>query len=193
MRLLLVAYPGAGKGTQAVKLSSHYDIAHLSSGELLRTEVARGTKIGIAAADYLRRGDLVPDELVFEMLSAPILEAASNGGYVLDGFPRTLGQAEVAYSAAQEFKDIELQAVVYLRVGQEELLERLRARAGQEARSDDDEITIAHRFEVFETQTEPLLDFYSGRGILLDINGAQPVETVFDDITRAVDGVRTTP
>ena len=189
MRLLLVAYPGAGKGTQATKLAAHYGIAQLSSGELLRAEVARGTRIGVLAADYLRRGDLVPDDLVFEMLSAPLLEAATNGGYVLDGFPRTLRQAEVAYSVAQEIKDIELQAVVYLRVGLDELLERLRARAVREGRSDDDEITIAHRLEVFETQTEPLLGFYAHRGILLEINGEQPVENVFGDITSAVNSL----
>ncbi len=189
MRLLLVAYPGAGKGTQATKLAAHYGIAQLSSGELLRAEVTRGTRIGMLAADYLRRGDLVPDDLVFEMLSAPLLEAATNGGYVLDGFPRTLRQAEVAYSVAQEIKDIELQAVVYLRVGLDELLKRLRARAVRQGRADDDEITIAHRLEVFETQTEPLLGFYSHRGILLEINGEQPVEDVFGDITSAVDSL----
>ena len=189
MRLLLVAYPGAGKGTQATKLAVHYGIVRLSSGDLLRAEVARGTRIGRVAADYLRRGDLVPDELVLEMLSVPLLRAASNGGYVLDGFPRTLRQAEVAYSVAQELKDVELQAVVYLRVGHDELLKRLRARADREGRTDDDEITIAHRFKVFETQTEPLLGFYARRGILLDINGEQPVGDVFGEITSAVDSL----
>src|SRR5271170_3911129 len=98
MRLLLVAYPGAGKGTQATELTAHYGIEHLSSGELLRAEVANGTSIGTVAADYLRRGDLVPDELVFEMLLTRVFEAARHGGYVLDGFPRTLRQAEAAYS-----------------------------------------------------------------------------------------------
>jgi adenylate kinase len=182
----LVAYPGAGKGTQAEKLASHYKITHLSSGELLRREVAGETKIGTVAADYLRRGDLVPDELVFEMLSAPILEAVAGGGYVLDGFPRTLGQAEMAYSVAQEIKEIELQAVIYLRVSREALLERLRSRADREGRTDDAEATVAHRFEVFRTETEPLIDFYASRGILLDINGEQPVEDVFDDIKTFV-------
>jgi adenylate kinase len=186
MRLLLVAYPGAGKGTQAERLASHYKIAHLSSGDLLRSEVTQGTEIGATANDYLRRGDLVPDELVFQMLSAPILEAAANGGYVLDGFPRTLPQAEVAYSWAQETEGVELQAVVFLRVGQNELQVRLRTRADREGRTDDDATTIAHRFEVFETQTEPLLGFYSDRGILIDVNGEQSVDHVFDDITRAV-------
>ena len=188
MRLLLVAYPGAGKGTQATRLAVHYNITKLSSGELLRAEVARGTAIGRVAADYLRRGDLVPDELIFEMLAAPLLDAASHGGYVLDGFPRTLRQAELAYSVAQKIKDVELQAVVYLRVGHDELLKRLQARGDRMGRTDDDEITIAHRFEVFKTQTEPLLGFYASRGILLDINGEQPVGDVFADITRAVDG-----
>jgi adenylate kinase len=190
MRLLLVAYPGAGKGTQAEKLADRYRIAHLSSGELLRDEVAKGTKIGVVAADYLRRGDLVPDELVFEMLVNPIIEAARNGGYVLDGFPRTLRQAEQAYSVAQEIETIELQAVVYLRVGRDELHKRLQLRAAREGRTDDDEVAIAHRFEVFETETEPLLDFYAGRGILLEINGEQTVEDVFRDITDAVERLR---
>jgi adenylate kinase len=189
MRLLMVAYPGAGKGTQAELLANRYRIAHLSSGALLRDEVNNGTKIGKVAADYLKRGDLVPDELVFEMLAEPVLEAVRNGGYVLDGFPRTLHQAEVAYSVAQEIEEVELQAVVYLRVGRGELRKRLRGRAEREGRADDDEIGVAHRFEVFETQTEPLLAFYARRGILLEIDGEQPVEDVFGDITSAVDSL----
>jgi adenylate kinase len=188
MRLLLVAYPGAGKGTQAARLAAHYGVALLSTGQLLRAEVDRGTRIGKAAAGYLRRGDLVPDELVLEVLSSRLLEAARSGGFVLDGFPRTLSQAEAAYSLAQE-KDVELQAVIYLRVGHDELVRRLRARADREGRTDDGEITIVHRFEVFETQTEPLLAFYGRRGILVDINGEQPVGDVFADITAAVDSL----
>ena len=187
MRLLLVAYPGAGKGTQAVKLAVHYGIAHLSSGALLRAEVAQGTKIGRVAADYLRRGDLVPDELVLEILSVPVLEAVRNGGYVLDGFPRTLRQAEEAYSVAQQVEGIELQAVVHLRVSPDELHNRLRARANREERSDDSDDVILHRFKVFDTETEPLLHFYFQRGLLVDINGEQPVQKVFTDITAAID------
>jgi adenylate kinase len=188
MRLLLVAYPGAGKGTQATKLSAHYGVARLSSGELLRAEVARGSRIGKVAADYLRSGDLVPDELVLKVLSLPLLEAAKSGGFILDGFPRTVTQAESAYSLARE-SDVELQAVIYLRVGHEELLRRLRARADAEGRMDDGEKTIANRFEVFEAQTEPLLGFYDRRGILLDIDGEQRVEDVFADITTAVNSL----
>jgi adenylate kinase len=190
VRLLLVAYPGAGKGTQAAKLASHYGITHLSSGALLRAEVAHGTKIGRIAADYMKRGDLVPDELVIEMLSVPVLEAAGNGGYVLDGFPRTLRQAEEAYLVAQQFEGIELQAVIHLRVSRDELLNRLRVRAERERRIDDSEFGIAHRFKVFDVQTEPLLGFYARRGLLVDINGEQHAEDVFADITAAIDSLR---
>jgi adenylate kinase len=189
MRLLLVAYPGAGKGTQAEKLAAHYRIAHLSSGALLRDEVARGTKIGRIAAGYLERGDLVPDEVVLEMLSARVLEAARSGGYVLDGFPRTLHQAEEAYARAQSVEGVSLQAVVYLRVSNEELHNRLEGRADREGRSDDTEAAIAHRFEVFDAQTRPLLDFYAERGLLVEVNGEQPVENVFADITHAIDAL----
>jgi adenylate kinase len=190
MRLLLVAYPGAGKGTQAAKLAAHYGIEHLSSGALLRTEVTHGTKIGQIAVDYLQRGDLVPDELVFEMLSTRVLEAARNGGYVLDGFPRTLRQAEKAYSFAQQVEGVALQAVVYLQVSSEELHNRLLDRAGREGRSDDTEMGITHRFEVFEAETRPLLDFYAGRGLLIGINGEQPVQEVFTDIVEAIESHR---
>ena len=190
MRLLLVAYPGAGKGTQAEKLAAHYGIEHLSSGVCCGTEVTRGTKIGRIVVDYLNRGDLVPDDLVFEMLSAPILEAARNGGYVLDGFPRTLRQAEKAYSAAQQIEGVELEAVVYLRVSTDELRNRLLERSGREGRSDDTAIGITHRFEVFDAETRPLLDFYAGRGLLVDIDGEQSVEDVFTDITGAIERLR---
>jgi adenylate kinase len=187
MRLLLVAYPGAGKGTQAAKLASHYEIAHLSSGALLRDEVTHGTEIGRVAADYLERGDLVPDQLLFEVLWARVLDAARNGGYVLDGFPRTLHQAEEAYSMAKGLEGITLQAVVHLRVSNDELHNRLRARADREGRTDDSEAVITRRFEVFDNQTQPLLGFYAKRGILVEVDGEQPVEDVFADITASVD------
>ncbi len=190
MRLLMVAPPGAGKGTQAERLAAYYHIAHLSSGELLRSEVAAGTDIGRAAAAYLDRGDLVPDDLVLSMLVVPVLQAARNGGFVLDGFPRTLRQAEEAYQAAQEIEGIELQAVIHLVVSREELRRRLLARGTREGRQDDTEETIAHRLEVYDAETEPLLAFYSGRGLVVDINGEQPVDEVFADIVAAIDGQR---
>jgi adenylate kinase len=190
MRLLLVAPPGAGKGTQATRLADHYGITHLSSGDLLRHEVAVGSRIGLIASDYLHQGELVPDELVLEMLAGPVLEAATSGGYVLDGFPRTLLQAEEAYRVAQLVEGIELQAVVHLEVGHDELRRRLVARGQTEGRDDDNEDVITHRLEVFAAETEPMLGFYAERGLVIDVRGDQPVDLVFSDIVAAVDHVR---
>jgi adenylate kinase len=190
MRLLMVAPPGAGKGTQAARLASHYGVAHLSSGDLFRKEVAAGTAIGRIAAGYLKRGDLVPDDLVMQMLAGPVLRAARAGGYVLDGFPRTLRQAEEAYAWAKQVEGVELQAVVHLIVSREELLRRLFARAQAEGRSDDTIEIIEHRLDVFDTETEPLLGYYGGRGLVVDIDGEQQVERVFDDIVSAVESER---
>lgn len=186
----MVAPPGAGKGTQAKRLAAHYGIAHLSSGDLFRREVAEGTPVGEEAAAYLKRGDLVPDSLVMEILAGPVLEAAAHGGYVLDGFPRTLRQAEQAYEVAQQVSGIELQAVVHLEVGSEELLRRLLARAQADGRVDDTEEVIRHRLEVYGSETAPMLEFYAGRGLVVDIDGEQPVEQVFSDIVGAVDALR---
>jgi adenylate kinase len=190
MRLLMVAPPGAGKGTQAKLLAAHYGIAHISSGEVFRREVAAGTELGRVLAGDLARGDLVADELVLEILKGPIIEAAARGGYVLDGFPRTLRQAEEAYQVAQQIAGIELQAVVHLIVPRPELLRRLRARGAAEGRGDDDEAIIAHRVDVYDSETEPMLEFYAGRGLVVDVDGFQPVDAVFEEIVKKVDALR---
>ena len=189
MRLLMVAPPGAGKGTQAKRLAAHYGIAHLASGDLLRKEVAAGTEIGRAAEAYLERGDLVPDDLVLKMLTIEVLEASADAGFVLDGFPRTLRQAEAAYQIASQFDDVTLQAVIHLEVGREELRRRLLGRARAEGRVDDDETTINHRLEVYDRETKPLLAFYAERGLIVSINGEQSIEKVFADTVAAVDGL----
>ena len=189
MRLLLVGPPGAGKGTQARRLAAHYEIVHLASGDLLRREVERRTPVGKVAADYLRRGDLVPDEVVLQVIVGPILEAARHGGYVLDGFPRTLRQAEEAYRMAQHIEGIELQAVVHLKVSRDELRRRLLGRAGQEGRADDMQATIDHRLRVYHAETAALLDFYARRGLIVEVNGEQHPDKVFADIVAAVDAL----
>lgn len=190
MQLLMVAPPGAGKGTQAKRLAAHYGIAHISSGDLFRREVEAGTPIGREAAAYVKRGDLVPDRLVLEMLAGPVVEAAAAGGYVLDGFPRTRAQAEEAYQVAQQISGVELQAVVHLEVSREELIRRLVTRAKLDGRVDDTEEVILHRLEVYDTQTAPMLDFYSGRGLVVDVDGEPPVDEVFSTIVGAVDALR---
>lgn len=190
MRLLMVAPPGAGKGTQAARLAEHYGIAHLSSGDLLRKEVAAATAIGRVASGYLSRGDLVPDELVMQMLVGPVRRAVESGGYVLDGFPRTVRQAEEAYDWAKQEGGVELMAVVHLVVPRAELRRRMLARAATENRSDDTEETIDHRLDVYDRETEPLIDYYSGRGLVVDIDGAQGVDAVFGDIVNSIDTIR---
>jgi adenylate kinase len=156
----------------------------------LRQEIAAETKIGRVAVEYLRRGDLVPDELVIEILAGPVLEAVGNGGYVLDGFPRTLRQAEEAYRVAQNLEGIDLQAVIHLEVRRQELRRRLSARAKDAGRVDDTDDVISHRLEIFDIETEPLLEFYGMRGLTLDINGDQSIDRVFADVVGAVDGLR---
>ena len=191
MRLLMVAPPGAGKGTQAERLAVQYDIVHLSSGDIMRREVAEATDIGRAVAGYVERGDLVPDQLVIEMLSQPVLDAVSqHGGYVLDGFPRSLGQAQEAYRVAQQVSGVELQAVIHLEVPADELRRRLLQRAAVEGRTDDNEATIERRLAVYQSETKPMLRFYSERGLVVDVDGNQAVDAVFDDIVTAVDACR---
>jgi len=192
MRVLLVAPPGAGKGTQATKLADHFGVVHLSSGDLLRQEVRSGTAIGLTAADYLQRGDLVPDELLFTMLVEPIIQASRHGGYVLDGFPRNLRQAEAAYKLTEQVGGIELEAVVHLNVARDELTRRLLTRATRQGRDDDSEEIITHRFEVYAAETEPLLTFYRGRDLVLEIDGEQDEEKVFSDIVSSFERHRLT-
>ncbi len=183
----MVAPPGAGKGTQAQRLAAHYGIAKLSSGDLFRKEVTAGSDVGREVADYLRRGDLVPDELVLQLIAGPVVEAAADGGYVLDGFPRTLHQAEEAYQVALQASGIELQAVIHLEVSRAELRRRMLARAETDGRGDDTAVTIDHRLDVYDEQTEPLLSFYAERGLVIDVNGEQPPDDVFRDIVAAID------
>jgi adenylate kinase len=186
VRLLLLAPPGAGKGTQARALSQHYGIEAVSTGDMLRQEVAAGTPCGLAARDYLDRGDLVPDVLIRDMVLARVVEADRNGGFVLDGYPRNLAQAEEAQALAAD-KGIVIDGAVYLDVSREELLRRLLQRAGFESRSDDNEATIRHRLDVFDAQTRPLAGYFRDRGLLISVDGEQPVEQVTKDIIDQVD------
>src|SRR5687768_15198016 len=156
MRVLLVAPPGAGKGTQADRISERYGIPHISSGEVLRKHIERGTAIGREVQRFVANGDLVPDEIVISTLAEPVLEAAESGGYVLDGFPRNAHQARMAYDLAEPL-GINVQHVVALDVPRDELLRRLRHRAGAEGRADDTDEVVAHRLELDEASSADLL------------------------------------
>lgn len=185
MRLLLIAPPGAGKGTQAKALSAHYGIETISTGELLRREVAAGSDLGREVAAYLDRGDLVPDSLMRDLVAEAVADADRRGGFLLDGYPRTLAQAEEGRRWASE-QAMAVDGAIYLDVSRPELLRRLTGRSATEGRSDDREATMRHRLDVFEAQTRPLLDFYRDLGILVTIDGEQPVEAVTADILAAL-------
>jgi adenylate kinase len=173
LKLLLVAAPGGGKGTQGDRLAARYHIEHISSGDLLRAEVESGTPLGQKIAGYQRRGDLVPDQIVFDLLMPRVAAAAALGGYLLDGFPRTVPQAEQAFDVARRL-DFALDAAIYLKVPDEVLAERMRGRG----RPDDTPEVIRHRLEVFAQTTSPLIDYYRNRGVLLEIDGNQPPDAI---------------
>jgi adenylate kinase len=183
MRLLMLAPPGGGKGTQGTLLAEATGVAHLSSGELLRAETGKGTPTGRAVAGYLARGDLVPDDLLFGLVTSAAVTAASNtGGFILDGFPRTLPQARRAHKIGLEL-DLLLDAVIYLTAPEPVLVRRLLDRARVHGRADDTPEVIRHRLQVFAEQTEPLADYYRNRGILLTVNADQSLGEVSAAIT----------
>ena len=174
MRMLLIGAPGAGKGTQAEKIAEQFGITHISSGDLLRWHVTQNTAIGRAAKEFLTRGDLVPDAVVMDMLRKPTVAASEAGGYVLDGFPRTVEQAQAAYETARGL-GVAVEVAIYLEVPAAELTRRLLARGrGQ----DDTPAVIEHRLSVFEAKTRPMLDYYARRAELITVNGARPVGEV---------------
>jgi len=177
MRLVMIGAPGAGKGTQAAKIAGHFQVTHISSGDLFRDHVARGTSIGRAAQDYLQRGDLVPDAIVMDMLYKPVTAASKAGGYVLDGFPRTVAQAEAAYDVAKDL-GVSVQAAVELEVPVDDLLPRLLARGQDSGRADDTEDVIRHRLEVYDQVTTPLIEYYRQRERLIVVNGARRPDEV---------------
>jgi adenylate kinase len=189
MRLLLIGPPGSGKGTQAVALADHFGIAHISSGELLRKHVAEGTALGRSVADAISRGDLVPDAVVMDILRKPVEVASRNGGYVLDGFPRTVAQAESAYLVAKEI-DAWVQVALYLDVPRDQLIARILSRAHADGRSDDREDVVLHRQDVFEQLTRPMLDYYARRETLVSVDGSRPVAEVTAAAIAALEQVR---
>ena len=182
MRLLLIGAPGAGKGTQAERLAKRFGIAHISSGDLLRQHVKDQTSIGQMIKSYLDRGDLVPDGVVMDMLRKPVVAAAQAGGYVLDGFPRTVEQARAAFPTAQAL-GVEVQVAVHLDVARAELVRRLLARRrGLE----DTEAVIERRLQVYLGKTVPLLEYYADREWLFTVDGAQPPDAVHEDIVASL-------
>jgi adenylate kinase len=187
MRVIMLAPPGAGKGTQGERIAARYGVPHIASGDLFREEAARKTPLGNTLSGYLESGDLVPDDVVIGLVMDRVVTAAEkDGGYVLDGFPRTLPQAEAAARIARE-TGVSAQAVLYLDAPQEVLIRRIAGRGA--GRADDSAAVARHRLEVFHQYTEPLLDYYTGRGLVVHIDAAPPADEVSEQIFAALDRI----
>ena len=212
LRTILLGPPGAGKGTQAAKIVEKYGIPHISTGDIFRENIKKGTELGKKAQEYMNRGELVPDDLVIEIATTRLLEDDCKNGFLLDGFPRTVYQAEKLDEFLQSH-DSKIDTVIDIAVGKDELIERLTGRrvckscgasfhvvnippkqegicdyCGGELiqRADDNLETVTNRIDVYEDQTMPLIDYYEKAGTLTHIDGSTGLDNVFADIVSAL-------
>jgi adenylate kinase len=187
MRLILLGPPGAGKGTQAKRLVEQFKVVQLSTGDMLRAAVAAGTPVGLKAKDIMARGGLVPDDVVVAVVADRISEPDAQNGFILDGFPRTVPQAE-ALDRMLEQKGLALDAVIELKVDENAMLGRIESRIasavaqGQPLRSDDNPESLKTRLAAYHAQTAPLTGYYAGKGMLRMVDGMTPI----DDVTAAI-------
>jgi adenylate kinase len=185
--IVILGPPGAGKGTQGKLISAEADIPHVNTGEMFRAEVAAESDLGRRVRAILDAGDLVPDELTIEVVHARLAQEDTMDGFVLDGFPRTLAQAEALDRLLEELDRGELSVVLDFHVSDEIAVERLLGRAAQEARSDDTRDTIQHRLDVYHDKTEPLVGYYRNKGILVGIHADRTVAEVFAEVQQVLE------
>jgi adenylate kinase len=191
MRLVLLGPPGAGKGTQATRIVSRFGIPQLSTGDMLRDAVASCSSSGLRAKHIMDRGELVPDEVVVSVVANRIDHSDAANGFILDGFPRTLAQAQ---ALDQELKNrgIKLSAVLDLAVDETALLDRIRGRAeaaaniGEPVRRDDNPEVFKTRLEIYRAQTAPVIEYYRSKGLLNTVDGLQPIDVVTDQLFAAI-------
>jgi adenylate kinase len=184
--VLLLGPQGAGKGTQAQRISGEYGIPHIASGELLRREIAAGTPLGGAVQEIYDRGDLVPDHLVIDIVRSRLSQDDARDGFVLDGFPRTLAQAEALDDMLSEIGQ-DLGLVLELQVPDEVGRARMLKRGREEGRADDTPEAIDRRLELYHRETEPLVAYYRAQGKLVGIHGDRAVDEVFDEIQQVLE------
>ncbi len=212
LRSILLGPPGAGKGTQANLISEKYSIPHISTGDILRNNISRNTKLGQKAKEYMKNGELVPDSLVIEIVKDRLTETDCKNGFLLDGFPRTIHQADSLDSFLSQH-NCKLDTVLEIEVGEKELVERLTGRRVCKAcglschvintpprvegvcdscggelfqRNDDDEETVKQRLSIYKEQTMPLIEYYEKKGKLTKIDGTQDSENVFGQIESII-------
>lgn len=189
MRVILLGPPGAGKGTQAQRLVERHGAIQLSTGDMLRAAIAAGSPIGLRAKEIMARGELVPDEVVVSIVADRIAERDAVRGFVLDGFPRTVPQAE-ALDAMLRAKNLDLDAVIELKVDEGILMDRIETRvaqmlaAGQPVRADDNAESMQKRLAAYRIQTAPLIEYYGRKGTLRSVDGMASIDQVTADIAR---------
>ena len=191
LNIVMFGAPGSGKGTQSEVLIKTYGLFHISTGDVLRDNIKRGTELGATAKAYMDKGQLIPDDLMISIL-ADVLDAnreAAVPGVIFDGFPRTIAQAEALDTMLAE-RGTAISTVVGLEVPEEELIERILLRGKLTGRSDDNMETVKSRLDVYHNQTAPLQEYYKAKGLYQAINGLGKIEEIFAEIQKAVDKLR---
>jgi adenylate kinase len=189
VRILFLGPQGAGKGTQAKRIESEYGLPHIATGDILRSAIADGSELGRRVKDIVDRGDLVPDDLMIDLIRDRLSREDAEDGFVLDGFPRTLTQAEALDDMLQEI-DQPLSVVLELRVPRQVAIDRMRRRAEDEGRSDDTPEAIERRLSLYDELTRPVVDHYAPSGNLIAIHGEKPLDAVWAEIQDALELAR---
>ena len=185
MRLVLLGAPGSGKGTQAARLKEHLQVPHISTGDLLRAEVAAGSKLGLEAKEVMARGELVSDAILLGMLEQRFSRPDTAGGFILDGYPRNLAQADALDGLLARIRQ-PFDYAVQLDVPTELLVERIAGRAKAEGRADDSPESVRTRLKVYNDQTAPVIDYYRQHGQLTVVDGVGELDEVFTRIIEAI-------
>ena len=187
--IVIFGAPGSGKGTQSDLLIEHYGLGHISTGDVLRNEIKNGTELGKLAQSYIEKGNLIPDDLMVDIL-ASVYDSygPAHKGVIFDGFPRTIPQAE-ALKEMLDKRGHKIAAMIELDVPEDELMKRLILRGQQSGRSDDNEETIKKRLDVYRSQTQPLIEWYKSEGLHHHIQGLGELNRIFEDIKKVVDNI----
>jgi adenylate kinase len=186
--IVIFGAPGSGKGTQSDKMIEKYGLNHISTGDVLRAEIKKGSELGKTAASFIDQGQLIPDDLMVSILASVYDSFGDHKGVIFDGFPRTIPQAEALKKMLDERGD-KVAAMIELDVPEEELMKRLLLRGQQSGRADDNEETIKKRLVVYHSQTQQLIEWYDKEGIHYHIDGLGDLDRIFDDICKVIDSI----